>query len=69
MGVGSLQFWRSSGKCRFITGVPISYDAELGLLIVGTGIANPDMDGRGRPGDNLQVLHDSIVTESVDLIK
>jgi alcohol dehydrogenase (cytochrome c) len=33
--------------------MPVSYDADLGLIFVGTGNANPDLDGRGRPGDNL----------------
>jgi PQQ-dependent dehydrogenase (methanol/ethanol family) len=33
--------------------MPVSYDKELDLIFVGTGNANPDMDGRGRPGDNL----------------
>jgi len=33
--------------------MPVSYDKELDLIYVGTGNANPDMDGRGRPGDNL----------------
>jgi PQQ-dependent dehydrogenase (methanol/ethanol family) len=33
--------------------MPVSFDPELNLIYVGTGNANPDMDGRGRPGDNL----------------
>jgi PQQ-dependent dehydrogenase (methanol/ethanol family) len=33
--------------------MPVTYDEELDLIFVGTGNANPDMDGRGRPGDNL----------------
>jgi len=33
--------------------MPVTYDPELDLIYVGTGNANPDMDGRGRPGDNL----------------
>jgi glucose dehydrogenase len=33
--------------------MPVTYDADLDLIFVGTGNANPDMDGRGRPGDNL----------------
>jgi PQQ-dependent dehydrogenase (methanol/ethanol family) len=33
--------------------MPVTYDSELNLIFVGTGNANPDMDGRGRPGDNL----------------
>jgi PQQ-dependent dehydrogenase (methanol/ethanol family) len=33
--------------------MPVTYDADLGLIFVGTGNPNPDMDGRGRPGDNL----------------
>jgi alcohol dehydrogenase (cytochrome c) len=33
--------------------MPVSYDPDLDLIYVGTGNANPDMDGRGRPGDNL----------------
>jgi len=42
--------WRIGGGSLWM---PVSYDPELGLLYVGTGNANPDMDGRGRPGDNL----------------
>ena len=33
--------------------MPVAYDPELDLIYVGTGNPNPDMDGRGRPGDNL----------------
>lgn len=33
--------------------MPVTYDPELNLIFVGTGNANPDLDGRGRPGDNL----------------
>jgi glucose dehydrogenase len=33
--------------------MPVTYDPDLDLIFVGTGNANPDMDGRGRPGDNL----------------
>jgi PQQ-dependent dehydrogenase (methanol/ethanol family) len=33
--------------------MPVTYDADLDLIFVGTGNANPDLDGRGRPGDNL----------------
>ena len=33
--------------------MPVTYDPELDLIYVGTGNPNPDMDGRGRPGDNL----------------
>jgi PQQ-dependent dehydrogenase (methanol/ethanol family) len=42
--------WRIGGGSMWM---PISYDKELDLIYVGTGNANPDMDGRGRPGDNL----------------
>lgn len=33
--------------------MPVTYDEQLDLIFVGTGNPNPDMDGRGRPGDNL----------------
>jgi alcohol dehydrogenase (cytochrome c) len=33
--------------------MPVTYDSDLNLIFVGTGNPNPDMDGRGRPGDNL----------------
>jgi PQQ-dependent dehydrogenase (methanol/ethanol family) len=33
--------------------MPVTYDPDLDLIYVGTGNANPDKDGRGRPGDNL----------------
>jgi glucose dehydrogenase len=42
--------WRIGGGSLWM---PVSYDKELDLIFVGTGNANPDMDGRGRPGDNL----------------
>ena len=42
--------WRIGGGALWM---PVSYDPELDLIYVGTGNANPDMDGRGRPGDNL----------------
>jgi len=42
--------WRIGGGSLWM---PVTYDSDLGLIFVGTGNANPDMDGRGRPGDNL----------------
>jgi alcohol dehydrogenase (cytochrome c) len=33
--------------------VPVTYDPGLDLIFAGTGNPNPDLDGRGRPGDNL----------------
>jgi PQQ-dependent dehydrogenase (methanol/ethanol family) len=42
--------WRIGGGALWM---PVTYDSELGLIFVGTGNANPDLDGRGRPGDNL----------------
>ena len=42
--------WKVGGGPMWM---PVAYDAELDLVIVGTGNPNPDMDGRGRPGDNL----------------
>jgi PQQ-dependent dehydrogenase (methanol/ethanol family) len=42
--------WRIGGGPMWM---PVSYDPDLDLIYVGTGNANPDMDGRGRPGDNL----------------
>jgi len=42
--------WRIGGGPMWM---PVSYDPDLDLIFVGTGNANPDMDGRGRPGDNL----------------
>ncbi len=42
--------WRIGGGPLWM---PVSYDPDLDLIYVGTGNANPDMDGRGRPGDNL----------------
>jgi len=42
--------WKVGGGPMWM---PVTYDAELGLVIVGTGNPNPDMDGRTRPGDNL----------------
>jgi len=33
--------------------MPVTYDPDLDLIFVGTGNPNPDLDGRGRPGDNL----------------
>jgi PQQ-dependent dehydrogenase (methanol/ethanol family) len=42
--------WRIGGGSMWM---PVSYDPGLDLIFVGTGNANPDMDGRGRPGDNL----------------
>jgi alcohol dehydrogenase (cytochrome c) len=42
--------WKIGGGALWM---PVSYDRELDLIFVGTGNANPDMDGRGRPGDNL----------------
>jgi PQQ-dependent dehydrogenase (methanol/ethanol family) len=42
--------WKIGGAPLWM---PVSYDKELDLIFVGTGNANPDMDGRGRPGDNL----------------
>jgi len=42
--------WRIGGGALWM---PVTYDSDLGLIFVGTGNANPDMDGRGRPGDNL----------------
>ncbi|MHC4355521.1 MAG: outer membrane protein assembly factor BamB family protein [Planctomycetota bacterium] len=42
--------WRIGGGSLWM---PVSYDKDLDLIFVGTGNANPDMDGRGRPGDNL----------------
>jgi PQQ-dependent dehydrogenase (methanol/ethanol family) len=42
--------WRIGGGAVWM---PVTYDSELGLIFVGTGNSNPDMDGRGRPGDNL----------------
>jgi alcohol dehydrogenase (cytochrome c) len=42
--------WKIGGGAMWM---PVTYDAELDLIYVGTGNANPDMDGRGRPGDNL----------------
>jgi PQQ-dependent dehydrogenase (methanol/ethanol family) len=42
--------WKIGGGSLWM---PVTYDSELGLIFVGTGNANPDMDGRGRPGDNL----------------
>lgn len=42
--------WKIGGGSLWM---PVSYDEELDLIFVGTGNANPDMDGRGRPGDNL----------------
>jgi PQQ-dependent dehydrogenase (methanol/ethanol family) len=42
--------WRIGGGSLWM---PVTYDPELDLIFVGTGNANPDMDGRGRPGDNL----------------
>jgi PQQ-dependent dehydrogenase (methanol/ethanol family) len=42
--------WRIGGGALWM---PVTYDSELGLIFVGTGNANPDMDGLGRPGDNL----------------
>jgi PQQ-dependent dehydrogenase (methanol/ethanol family) len=42
--------WKIGGGSLWM---PVSYDKDLDLIFVGTGNANPDMDGRGRPGDNL----------------
>jgi len=42
--------WRIGGGALWM---PVTYDPDLDLIFVGTGNANPDMDGRGRPGDNL----------------
>jgi PQQ-dependent dehydrogenase (methanol/ethanol family) len=42
--------WRIGGGALWM---PVTYDTDLDLIFVGTGNANPDMDGRGRPGDNL----------------
>jgi PQQ-dependent dehydrogenase (methanol/ethanol family) len=42
--------WKIGGGPMWM---PVTYDADLDLIFVGTGNANPDMDGRGRPGDNL----------------
>jgi glucose dehydrogenase len=42
--------WRIGGGSMWM---PVTYDPDLDLIFVGTGNANPDMDGRGRPGDNL----------------
>jgi len=42
--------WKIGGVPMWM---PVTYDADLGLIFVGTGNANPDLDGRGRPGDNL----------------
>lgn len=42
--------WKIGGGAMWM---PVVYDRELDLIYVGTGNPNPDMDGRGRPGDNL----------------
>lgn len=42
--------WRIGGGSLWM---PVTYDSDLDMIFVGTGNANPDMDGRGRPGDNL----------------
>jgi len=42
--------WRVGGGPLWM---PVTYDPDLNLIFVGTGNPNPDMDGRGRPGDNL----------------
>jgi PQQ-dependent dehydrogenase (methanol/ethanol family) len=42
--------WRIGGGPLWM---PVTYDPELNLIFVGTGNPNPDLDGRGRPGDNL----------------
>jgi PQQ-dependent dehydrogenase (methanol/ethanol family) len=42
--------WKIGGGSMWM---PVTYDSDLDLIFVGTGNANPDMDGRGRPGDNL----------------
>jgi alcohol dehydrogenase (cytochrome c) len=42
--------WKIGGAPLWM---PVAYDSELDLIFVGTGNPNPDMDGRGRPGDNL----------------
>ena len=42
--------WKIGGAPLWM---PVTYDKELDLIYAGTGNANPDMDGRGRPGDNL----------------
>ena len=42
--------WKIGGGSLWM---PVTYDADLDMIFVGTGNANPDMDGRGRPGDNL----------------
>jgi PQQ-dependent dehydrogenase (methanol/ethanol family) len=42
--------WKIGGGPLWMPG---SYDPELNLIFIGTGNPNPDMDGRGRPGDNL----------------
>jgi alcohol dehydrogenase (cytochrome c) len=42
--------WKIGGGPLWMPG---TYDPELDLIFIGTGNPNPDMDGRGRPGDNL----------------
>ncbi len=47
---GNNDAWQRGGGSAWITG---SYDPELDLLYWGTSNPSPDLDGRGRPGDNL----------------
>jgi glucose dehydrogenase len=42
--------WKIGGGPMWM---PVTYDGDLDLIFVGTGNPNPDLDGRGRPGDNL----------------
>jgi alcohol dehydrogenase (cytochrome c) len=42
--------WKVGGGPMWM---PVTFDPDLNLIFVGTGNANPDIDGRGRPGDNL----------------
>ncbi|HYV96933.1 MAG TPA: PQQ-binding-like beta-propeller repeat protein, partial [Gemmatimonadaceae bacterium] len=42
--------WQIGGAPMWLTP---AYDAELGLLYIGTGNPSPSNDGVGRPGDNL----------------